>query len=86
MTLSVPSARALDLRVERVDDVLERVEKSLHVRLDRNSVVRKRRSIGARTHRGTWVRIERRSLARVGSQGWDGIECAEALRGVSKPA
>ncbi|MFF3659005.1 hypothetical protein [Streptomyces olivochromogenes] len=59
--------------------MLERVERSLHVRLDRNSVVRKRRLIGVRTHRDTWVRIERRSLARVGSQGWDGIECAEAL-------
>lgn len=54
--------------------------------LDRNSLVRKRRSIGARTQRDTWVRIERRSLARVGRQGWDGIECAEALRGITKPA
>jgi hypothetical protein len=59
--------------------VIERVERSLHVRLDRNSVVRKRRLIGVRTHRDTWVHIEWRSFARVGSQDWGGIECAEAL-------
>ena len=68
MTLSAPSARAFDLRIERGNDVLERVERSLRVRLDRNSVVRKRRSVGARTHRDTWVRIEWRSPARGGSQ------------------
>ncbi|OII62183.1 hypothetical protein BJP40_03680 [Streptomyces sp. CC53] len=48
--------------------------------------MRKRRSVGARTDRGTWVRIERRGLDRVGVQGGDGTASAEALRGIAKPA
>ncbi|MFJ4945613.1 hypothetical protein ACIP4V_23845 [Streptomyces albidoflavus] len=86
MTLSVPSARAVDLRVEPVDEVLDRVERSLQTRLDRDTVVRKRRSIGARTDRDTWVRIERRGLDRIEVQGGDGTASAEALRGIAKPA
>ena len=85
MTVSVSSGAAVDLRVEAVDGVLERVEQALQVRLDRATVVRKRRSVGARTDRQSWVRIERRGLDRIGTQGWNGTECAAVLDGVAKP-
>ncbi|MFF7455270.1 hypothetical protein [Kitasatospora sp. NPDC008115] len=75
-----------DLRRVPVDEVLDRVETALATRLDRSSVVRKRRSVGARTERGTWVRIERRGLDRIGTQGGDGTPSAEALSGIAKPA
>ncbi|MFJ4190417.1 phosphotransferase [Kitasatospora sp. NPDC089509] len=75
-----------DLRRVAVDEVLGRVETALGTRLDRATVVRKRRSVGARTARGTWVRIERRGLDRIGIQGGDGTPSAEALRGIAKPA
>ncbi|MGW7298630.1 hypothetical protein [Streptomyces sp. NPDC054829] len=85
MTLSSPGARAVDLRVEPVDDVLEHVERSLQMQLLRATVVCKRRSVGARTDRGTWVRVERRSFDRIGAQGWNGTEAAAVLHGVSMP-
>lgn len=47
--------------------------------------MRKRRTVGARTDRGTWVRIERRPLVRIGGQGWNGAECAALLEGVVQP-
>ncbi|MFJ9609285.1 phosphotransferase [Kitasatospora sp. NPDC101176] len=75
-----------DLRRVPVDGVLERVESALGTHLDRASVVRKRRSVGTRTERGTWVRIERRGLDRIGVQGGDGTPAAEALNGIAKPA
>ncbi|MFH8991346.1 hypothetical protein [Streptomyces sp. NPDC017940] len=78
--------RSVDLRKEPVEAVLDRVERSLGVRLDHELVVRKRRSVGARTDRGTWVRIERRGLDRIGVQGGDGTASAEALLGIAKPA
>ncbi|MEU6666248.1 hypothetical protein [Streptomyces sp. NPDC046727] len=86
MPLSVSTARAVDLRTEPVDQVLGHVERSLRTRMDRDTVVRKRRTVGARTDRGTWVRIERRSLDRIGVQGWNGSECAARLEGVTQPA
>lgn len=70
------STTDFDLRVEPVDDVLDRVERSLQMRLDRDAMVRKRRSVGARTNRNTWVRIERRRLDKIDGQGWNGSECA----------
>jgi hypothetical protein len=57
----------------------------LDVKFDSTSEVRKRRSIGCRTDRDTWVRIEIRDLARVDGQGW-GVESASVLEGVSMPA
>ncbi|MFE6778285.1 hypothetical protein [Streptomyces sp. NPDC057702] len=78
--------RSVDLREEPVEAVLDRVERSLGTGLDRENVVRKRRSVGARTERGTWVRVERRGLDRVGAQGGDGVASAEALSGIAKPA
>ncbi|MER8041978.1 hypothetical protein [Streptomyces sp. NPDC094032] len=78
--------RSVDLRKDPVEAVLEHVERRLGVSLSRETLVRKRRSIGARTDRSTWVRIERRGLDRIGVQGGDGTASAEALRGVAKPA
>jgi hypothetical protein len=77
-----------DLRKEPVEEVVRRVEVGLNVVLDRESEVRKRRSVGARTDRGTWVRIEVRALGRVIAQGQaaNGMEAAELLSGISKPA
>lgn len=80
MRLSAPSARSVDLRVEPVDNVLDHVARSLQVDLDRDTVVRKRRSFGARTGRRTWVRIERRGLDKIGVQGWNGTECPKTDR------
>jgi hypothetical protein len=83
--MPVSAAVAVDLRKESVDGVLKRVEQSLGVCLDRSTEARKRRSIGARTDRGTWVRIERRALERIDGQGWNGVEAAATLQGVSMP-
>lgn len=69
-----------------MEAVLDRVERSLGVRLVYETVVRKRRSVGARTDRGTWVRVERRGLDRIGVQGGDGVASAEALSRIAKPA
>ncbi|MTE20172.1 hypothetical protein F0L17_13840 [Streptomyces sp. TRM43335] len=85
MPSSAPAAAPADLRIEPVDAVLDDVERSLQTRLDRDTLVRKRRSLGARTDRGTWVRIERRRMEKIGSQGWNGTECAAVLEGVAQP-
>ncbi|MER6332675.1 hypothetical protein ABT298_25795 [Streptomyces sp. NPDC001034] len=85
MTLSVSTGQAVDLRVQPVDEVLARVEGSLQVRLLPDTVVRKRRSVGARTSRDTWVRIERRLLDKIPDQGWNGTESAARLEGVAQP-
>ncbi|WP_435886084.1 hypothetical protein [Streptomyces erythrochromogenes] len=85
MTFSLPVAARVDLRRQPVEDVLERVEGALHTRLDRQALVRKRRSLGGRTERGTWVRIERRGFERIGPQGWNGTEAAAVLQGVAMP-
>ncbi|MFD5267676.1 hypothetical protein [Streptomyces sp. NPDC058335] len=86
MSLPVSTGRAVDLRVRPVDEVLDRVERAFQVRLDADTVVRKRRSVGARTDRHTWVRVERRSLDRIGDQGWNGTECAARLQNIAQPA
>lgn len=80
--------RPKDLRKESVEDVLRRVEVGLGVRLDRDLAVTKRRSVGARTDRGTWVRIEVRQLAKIAAQGQvaNGMEAAELLSEIAKPA
>jgi hypothetical protein len=69
-----------------VDQVIARVEAALRVRMDRGALLRKRRTVSARSDRGTWVRIEARSVDRVISQGWAGVEASGALTGVAKPA
>ncbi|MBP0455891.1 hypothetical protein [Streptomyces montanisoli] len=86
MSLSVPTGGAVDLRVEPVDEVLAFVERSLQTCLDPNTVVRKRRSVGARTDRDTWVRIERRQIGKIGDQGWNGTEQAARVTDVAQPS
>lgn len=81
----VPAQHVLDLRRTSVEDVLDRVEGALHTTLQREGTVRKRRSIGARTDRNTWVRIEARRPEKIGGQGWNGTECAALLAGIAKP-
>lgn len=49
-------------------------------------MVRKRRTVGARTDRDTWVRIERRPFNKIEGQGWNSAECAALLSGIKKPA
>lgn len=85
MPSSLSATPRVDLRVEPVDSVLDQVEHSLQTRLDPKTLVRKRRSLGARTDRDTWVRIERRRFDRIGDQGWNGTECAALLEGVAMP-
>lgn len=80
-----PASQRYDLRRTDIDDALERVEKALQVRLDLERAVRKRRSIGAATDRGTWTRIELRGPEKLDGQGW-GVEAAHVLRAVAKPA
>lgn len=74
-----------DLRKHSTESIVERVQRQLETRFDLAPEVRKRRSIGFRTDRGTWVRIEIRDLSRLDGQGW-GIEDAAVLEGVSLPA
>ncbi|WP_324789829.1 hypothetical protein [Streptomyces sp. H51] len=85
MTLSVSTSQAVDLRVQPVDEVLDRVKRSLQVRLLPDTVVRKRRSVGARTDLDTWVRIERRLIDKIPDQGWNGTESAARLAGIARP-
>ncbi|MGW0879524.1 hypothetical protein [Streptomyces sp. NPDC002671] len=85
MPLSASTARSVDLRVKPIDQVLDHVERSLRTCLDRDTVVRKRRTVGARTSRETWVRIERRACTTIGVQGWNGTECAARLEGIAQP-
>ncbi|WP_328831184.1 hypothetical protein OHT77_28025 [Streptomyces sp. NBC_00252] len=85
MALSVSTGQAVDLRVQPVDEVLDRVERSLQVGLLPDTMVRKRRSVGARTDRDTWVRIERRLLDKISDQGWNGTESAARLKGIAQP-
>lgn len=85
MTLSVSTSQAVDLRVQPVDEVLDHVERSLQTHIVRDTLVRKRRSVGGRTDRDTWVRIERRLLDKIPEQGWNGTETAARMGGVAQP-
>lgn len=75
----------MDLRTQPCQDVIDRVERRLGVRLDREAAVVKRRSVGGRTDRDTWVRIEARPFSTVTGQG-SGVEGAACLpRTIAKP-
>jgi hypothetical protein len=76
-----------DVREQRHDDVLDRVERALDVHLDRASVVYGIHGAteGFRTSAGTWVRLERRGRWRITSAAWVGLEAAATIRGVKKP-
>lgn len=80
----LPAAQRLDLRKVAIDDVLTRVEKSLQLAMNPEGAVRKRRSIGFRSDRDTWVRVECRGPERFDGQGW-GLEAAQVLDGVPVP-
>lgn len=84
-TAPLPASQRYDLRRTVIDDALARVEKALDVRLELSTAVRKRRSLGAATDRGTWIRIEARGTERLDGQGW-GLEAAHVLQDVAKPA
>lgn len=74
-----------DLRQTPCDDAVARVASSFAVQFDTGSEVRKRRSIGCKTDRSTWVRIEGRPVERIDGQGFNGPECAAVIEGVAKP-
>lgn len=79
-----PAHLRLDLRATAIGDVLDRVERSLDLRLARTTAIHKRRTVGTRTDRGTWVRIEARGPDRDTGQGW-GLEAARIAHGVPAP-
>ncbi|MEO7195357.1 MAG: hypothetical protein ABIZ05_11125 [Pseudonocardiaceae bacterium] len=75
----------MDLRTQPSWDVIDRVERCLGLRVDRETVVVKRRSVGGRTDRDTWVRLEARPFSKLTGQG-SGVEGAACLpRGIAKP-
>jgi len=74
-----------DLRKSSTDPIIQRVQRQLDTHFDPTTEVRKRRSLGFRTNRDTWVRLEIRDLTRLDGQGW-GIEEAAVLDGVAMPA
>jgi hypothetical protein len=80
----LPAAARFDLRRTDIDDVLARVQQALDTRLDLERAVRKRRSVGAPTSRGTWVRIELRGVERLDGQGW-GTEATAVFTNVAAP-
>lgn len=83
-TATQPAAQRFDLRRTAIDDVLDRVGQSLQVRLDAEGAIRKRRSIGLRSDRATWIRIECRGWEKLDGQGW-GLEAAAVLRDIPRP-
>jgi len=88
-TLSAPGSPVTrDLRKQPIDDLLARVEEMLGAELVRDSIVCKRRSVGAVSSRGTWLRIEARLTSKIAAQGQsgNGMEAADLLHGISKPA
>ncbi|HEY3752889.1 MAG TPA: hypothetical protein VGL80_27195 [Pseudonocardiaceae bacterium] len=68
-----------------MSDVVAHVERAFVTDLDSTTEVAKRRSLGFRTDRGTWVRIEVKDVARLHGQSW-GVEAAARLTGVAMPA
>ena len=76
---------SLDLRKISCSEVIARVARAFTATFDLTTEVRKRRSIGCRTDRNTWVRIEARPVKKIDGQGWNGPECAAVLQGVTKP-
>ncbi|MEV5544365.1 phosphotransferase [Saccharopolyspora shandongensis] len=81
------SSAVFDVRENGHEDVLDRAERALDVRLDRSSVVYGEHGAteGFRTSSGTWARVERRQRWRINSAVWIGLEAAATIRGVKKP-
>lgn len=84
----MPVARStveLDLRKQPHDDAVDHAQAALHVVLDRDCAVVKRRSVGAPSKGGTWVRLTAQRLETFGERGWNGLETSLVLHGVAKP-
>jgi hypothetical protein len=75
----------LDLRKHDAAREIDQVERALNARLDRQTEIRKRRSIGFRSDRDTWVRIEQQPMSRFVERGNNGLERSVVLHGVTKP-
>lgn len=80
-------AQVFDLREQLREDVLQRVERSMGVRLERTTLVYGTQGMtaGFRTDAGTWVRVQWRRPWKINGSAWAGPECASVLRGVAKP-
>ncbi len=74
--------------VQLPDEVIAQVERRLDVRLDRSSVRTGAwaESVGYRSDRGTWVRVDSRACSVIQPQSWVGAEAASVIPGVPKPA
>jgi hypothetical protein len=75
----------IDLRKNQPAQAIVHAERALGVRLNPADQVVKRRTFGASTDRGTWVRIEVRQVEKLAGQGFNGTEVAATLIGVAKP-
>lgn len=75
----------LDLRKTSAEQVVARTAQALSVTFDPATEVRKRRSVGLRTDRNTWVRIEAKDQTRLNGQAW-GVEAAATIHGVAMPS
>ncbi|WP_211299109.1 phosphotransferase [Saccharopolyspora erythraea] len=84
--MTTPGTAVLDLRRDSYTHAVERVEQALRVKLQQDSFVVKRRTVGARSDRGTWVRIEVQPADVFGTRGWGGIASSVQLLGVSRPS
>jgi hypothetical protein len=73
--------------MDLTDDVVAEVERRLGVRLDRAATATGAwaESAGHRTDRGTWVRVDSRTVTRIQPQSWIGAEAASVIPEVPKP-
>ncbi|MGF6889523.1 hypothetical protein ABIA39_008988 [Nocardia sp. GAS34] len=76
-----------DLRKLPIEQLVTDMQARLGTGFDESTMIRKRRTIGVRSDRGTWVRIEARPLDKAASQGQinNGIEASTLLDGIAKP-
>ena len=68
-----------------VERALVRLERAFGVRLERAALREDHGTIGARTDRGTWIRLATRSAREYAAAGWGGIEAAAGLSGPALP-
>jgi Phosphotransferase enzyme family len=73
----------VDLREHAADIEIQRVADAFSTTLATESARRSRRTIGLRSDRDTWVRIEARPVEHI--EGWNGAECSSTLCGVARP-
>ncbi|MGQ0775550.1 MAG: hypothetical protein ACT4NY_14215 [Pseudonocardiales bacterium] len=87
MTSITSDVQPFDLREQLGEDVLDRTERSMGVRLDRSTMVYGTQGMtaGFRTDTDTWVRVQWRRPSKIYGPAWAGAECASVLRGVAKP-